>query len=141
LMNREGTLIADGSPRELFGHQQQLFKQEGAAIPAVCERAIAFEAKGFIWSPFPLTVAEGNEQLIMNYRQANRTRDLFSTDAAGAEHRDVDHRQVSMAKVAPIMKVCDLAFRYEQKEVLRGVSFNLYPGAITVLLGMNGAGK
>lgn len=141
LMNREGTLIADGSPRELFGHQQQLFKQEGAAIPAVCERAIAFEAKGFIWSPFPLTVAEGNEQLIMNDRQANRTRDLFSTDATGAEHRDVDHRQVSMAKVAPIMKVCDLAFRYEQKEVLRGVSFNLYPGAITVLLGMNGAGK
>lgn len=141
LMNREGTLIADGSPRELFGHQQQLFKQEGAAIPAVCERAVAFAAKGFIWSPFPLTVEEGNEQLIMNDRQANRTRDLFSTDATGAEHRDVDHRQVSMAKVAPIMKVCDLAFRYEQKEVLRDVSFNLYPGAITVLLGMNGAGK
>lgn len=41
----------------------------------------------------------------------------------------------------PRIAVHDLAFRYREREVLRGVSFDVAPASIVGLLGPNGAGK
>ncbi len=41
----------------------------------------------------------------------------------------------------PALSARGLVFRYGDREVLRGVGIDLYPGEVTVLLGPNGSGK
>lgn len=41
----------------------------------------------------------------------------------------------------PLLKVSDLQKSYTQKQVLKGISFEVFPGEIVAFLGANGAGK
>lgn len=41
----------------------------------------------------------------------------------------------------PILKICNIGFRYGDKQVLDSISLDLYPGEIIGILGPNGSGK
>jgi iron complex transport system ATP-binding protein len=43
--------------------------------------------------------------------------------------------------VEPVLKISNISFRYEDKQVLDGVSLDVHPGEIIGILGPNGSGK
>jgi iron complex transport system ATP-binding protein len=43
--------------------------------------------------------------------------------------------------VNPLLSARKIAFRYGERDVLRGVDADLFPGGVTILLGPNGSGK
>ncbi len=43
--------------------------------------------------------------------------------------------------VEPLLHIADLHGGYTHKNVLHGISFDVYPGEIVGLIGLNGAGK
>jgi iron complex transport system ATP-binding protein len=43
--------------------------------------------------------------------------------------------------VEPVLKISNISFRYEDKQVLDGISLDVHPGEIIGILGPNGSGK
>ncbi len=41
----------------------------------------------------------------------------------------------------PVLSAREVSFRYGERDILRGVDIDLFPGEVTVLLGPNGSGK
>lgn len=48
---------------------------------------------------------------------------------------------IGMGPMEPLIEVKDLYFEYETKRVLKGISLEVYPGEIMVIMGPSGCGK
>lgn len=82
--------------------------------------------KALGWKPLPLTVEEGKSYI---------SRSNIESD----EHTSAQ-KQARFADM-PYLHTTNLNIHYDQKQVLKDVNLEVFPGQITVLMGPNGAGK
>jgi energy-coupling factor transport system ATP-binding protein len=114
-----GAVVASGPPRQVLPHID-------LAPPLVTL------AKMLHWEPLPLTVKEGRQ-----FAQAWRP---------PAAHRATQPAPTAKSSASPhtngsYLQARDLAVGYAGRPVLEGVSLDVWPGEIVVLMGRNGAGK
>jgi energy-coupling factor transporter ATP-binding protein EcfA2 len=109
--------VIAGSPREVL-------RQIDLNSPLVT----LAKARG--WEPLPLTIEEAQEFVI--------TEKSFTDHAAGNEKAI---SATGKGKQEAFIHIDDLVVYYGSIAALQGVSLDLYPGEIAVLMGPNGAGK
>lgn len=107
-----------GTPREVL-----------AEIPLAPPLAQVGKMLG--WTPLPLSIKE-----------ARRFTSGWSKPTSTITRNPSPASLASLASLAsPAMRLQNVWFGYAGREVLRGLSVNIYPGEITALMGRNGTGK
>ena len=124
LLLDKGTILAQGTPREIYQSMQQSDKHAWALMPAFAR----------IWSETgrdgscPLNIAQGRERL-KDYAAAHETFPLY--------------QEAIPASGETILELKDLWFRYQKDspDILKGLHLKAKRGEFIAVLGGNGAGK
>lgn len=84
----------------------------------------------------PLTVREGREYLISKMRD-------FNIAGSSVEAVKTKKHSQNIKTGKPIIEASELWYRYERNsdDILKSMSFNIYKGELTCIIGGNGAGK
>jgi energy-coupling factor transport system ATP-binding protein len=113
-ISARGRDVRSGPPREVLA--------QSPLVPPVTALG-----KALGWSPLPVTVAEG--------------RPFAQHAAAKAAMRRSTPAKVAAPTMPSCLRVENLEAGYGSRPVLHGVSLDLVPGEIVVLMGRNGSGK
>ncbi|MEM8536066.1 MAG: ATP-binding cassette domain-containing protein, partial [Chloroflexota bacterium] len=131
VLGEHGSILADGTPRTVFGDYADTLKTHGIWMPQVCLLAHILHALGFVLEPFPVTLEEAEIAL--------RTIEVNST------LEQVNNSQESITTSSPeattAIDVHSLSFSYGQKRILDDVSLAIPQGDFLAIVGANGAGK
>jgi energy-coupling factor transport system ATP-binding protein len=118
-MDKNGNILAKGSPREVFKHHGLRLMEEGIFLPYASTLALQSSTN---WQLFPLTSDELKDQLIGSTLPS-------LTPSPQVEGTDM-------------LTVENLTFRYpNQEQLFEKLSFSVKEGSITAIVGENGAGK
>ncbi len=122
LVMKEGTLIADGAPREVIAS----LDGDSELLHSMPSAVRLYHALGGV-GECPLTVREGRRFLHTHFK--NHLSMLPDKPRDGGK--------------TPALELRDVWFRYEKNapDVLRGLDLTVYAGEIFCLLGGNGTGK
>lgn len=118
-LDKEGKIIAQGSPREVFEVHGRTLMEEGIFLPYPSSLALQSNKK---WDPFPLMAEEFSTQL-----------DPLPLHSALPKVTETEQA---------ILEVKHLSFSYpSQSSLFENLSFSIEKGKITAIVGENGAGK
>ncbi|RSL35274.1 ABC transporter ATP-binding protein [Salibacterium salarium] len=129
VLSKNGGVITEGPPREVFRHSFSALEEEGVWIPTICREALKLEAEGKMnWSQLPLSLEEWETECTK----------------IGMEKSDIDSTTAEKNQIRnekPLMEVRNVSFSYRDHQALTNIQFNLYAGEFVALAGANGAGK
>lgn len=118
-LDKQGDLLAKGSPRDVFRDHGARLMEEGIFLPFPSVLALDSQKP---WDPFPLTADELTSQIHSNPLLPKAENEKVSTP--------------------PLVEVNNLCFQYPNREALfKDLSFSVEQGSITAIVGENGAGK
>lgn len=123
-----GTILVDGEPRAIFRDAFLTLQQQGVWQPQVVSLAHHLRREGIILDLFPLTSGEAEQAL-----------QQVSFSPRAGEKTPVAHEPSRSA--LPAIEVCDLSFRYGERQVLDHITLTVPEGTFLALVGTNGAGK
>lgn len=130
VLNRDGQVSADGSPAHIFNSHAAVLEAEGVWLPAPAEAGKKLQRKKErSKAALPVTLREW---------------ETFAADYSAAEVRASLPQRKKVAEPSqgpPVLEVEQAAFGYNAQPIFENVSFSLYPGEMTALVGANGAGK
>ncbi len=126
-----GKIVLDGKPREVLNQSGRMIHHElGLRLPEATEFALAAEAKGYSFSPIPITSAEldlENLKFKPAAEISSKSPETLSSDSHNSK---------------PIIHVSNLSFSYANSfQALKNVSLEIQKGEILAILGRNGSGK
>lgn len=131
VLSAGGRIVADGSPREVFGERADDLAEHGVWMPRVSLLANRLRERGARFGPFPVTLDEAR----LAFR---RLAPCGRQRADGAAERTV----AEPATVgAPALEIRGLSFSHGERRVLDRVSLRVPKGDFLALVGANGAGK
>jgi energy-coupling factor transport system ATP-binding protein len=130
VLDRCGRVSADGSPGRIFSSHTAVLEAEG------------------VWLPEP---AEAGKKLLKQPETSKallpvtlREWETFAAEYSAADVRASLPQPAKMADPSlepPVLEVKQAGFAYGTQPVFENVSFSLYPGEMTAVVGANGAGK
>lgn len=130
LLGRNGTIIADGSPRHVFYEHASLLRQEGVWMPQCVQLTCALKERGIPLAEKPLTVDETVDMLTTFYSHQ------VLTDAWKADRR---HEMSSSMDANLALEIKHHAFGKEC--MLQPMQLQVPQGDFLAIVGENGAGK
>ncbi|MGQ9491673.1 MAG: ABC transporter ATP-binding protein [Anaerolineae bacterium] len=128
-LNEQGTVIAEGTPRQVFAEQGDELTRQGIWLPAVCRLTQALNNNGQSLAAFPLSVTEAEAVL----------RPLISR-ASGQRVPPPAETSIPNGESAIEMDEVDFAYP-EGPPILRRVNLHVRRGSFCALAGANGSGK
>ena len=137
LLNPDGTLLADGNPRDVFKKHLSKIKEYGIWIPTVFWIGMKIEEKykeqNIQIEPLPLTIDEA----------VNTFKPLIKS-YSGKKEKEIRYKKIKKRKYKKInqLEIRDLSFAYtDEKYVLKNLSFSVDKGDFLAIVGPNGSGK
>ena len=131
VLGKEGEVIADGAPRDIFNNQYSEIKEQGIWVPQICKYAKELERQGVVWSPYPLTLEE---------LKANIETHQLDFQAPEIKINNQKNHDKHKGEI-PLLQVENVSFSYQNHHVLNNINFSISSGDFVALLGPNGAGK
>jgi energy-coupling factor transporter ATP-binding protein EcfA2 len=130
VLGKEGKIIADDSPRNIFKSHVARLSEEGIWVPQIYMYARKLEQQGMKWTHFPLTLEEWQEELEKKGLGLPKSQlDSQNYQASEEEHS------------TPLLQLQNISFSYKNHNVLQNLNFSIQSGDFVALLGPNGAGK
>jgi energy-coupling factor transport system ATP-binding protein len=137
LLNPDGTLLANGNPRDVLKKHISKIKEYGIWIPSVFWIAVKIEEKykeqNIQIEPLPLTIDEAVntfKPLIKSY-SGEQEKEIRNKKRKKREYKKVNQLEIK-----------DLSFAYtDEKYVLKNLSFSVDKGDFLAIVGPNGSGK
>lgn len=137
LLNPDGTLLADGNPRDVFKKHFSKIKEYGIWIPTVFWIGMKIEEKykeqNIQIEPLPLTINEA----------VNTFKPLLKF-SSNEKDKEIRYKKIKKRKCKKInqLEIKDLSFAYtDEKYVLKNLSFSVDKGDFLAIVGPNGSGK
>jgi energy-coupling factor transporter ATP-binding protein EcfA2 len=130
VLGKEGKVIADGAPRNIFDDKYSEIIEQGIWVPQICKYAKELEGQGMNWSPYPLTVEEWKENI-----------ETHQPDFQAPEIRINNQKIRDKHDEVPLLQVKNVSISYQNHHVLNNINFSISCGDFVALLGPNGAGK
>ena len=131
VLGKEGKVIADGAPRNIFNDKYSEIIEQGIWVPQICKYAKELEGQGMKWSPYPLTVEEWKENIETHQPDFQAPEIRINNQKIHDKHDDE----------IPLLQVKNVSFSYQNHHVLNNINFSIFCGDFVALLGPNGAGK
>lgn len=161
----DGAIIYDGNPRYILEkYGEDILENVGIRIPEITQLAVRLNKRGFVISPFPLTVKEAVESMINKKDEikfvrsigkgfdeeltkkdkfkftVNSKKEEFEFDKSLREELKIKSKK-EMAEEKAI-DVKGLNFTYPTgKKAVKNVTFDINRGDMVALMGKNGSGK
>ena len=150
----DGAIIYDGDPRYILEkYGENILENIGIRIPEITQLAVRLNKKGFVISPFPLTVKEAVESILRKRDKIGFIQSLRK--GSGEELRKKDNAEfgkslkkklrLNLEEEKSREKAIDirgLNFTYPTgKKAVKNVTFNINRGDMVALMGKNGSGK
>jgi energy-coupling factor transport system ATP-binding protein len=130
VLNHNGQVTADGSPGRIFYSHEAVLEAEGVWLPVPAEAGKKLLRKTEITTAaLPVTLREW-ETFAADYP-------ITEVLASLPQPKQV----AEPSQKPPVLEVKRAASAYGKHTVFENVSFSLYPGEMTSLVGANGAGK
>ncbi len=137
LLNPDGTLLADGNPRDVFKKHISKIKKYGIWIPSVFWIGVKIEEKykeqNIQIEPLPLTIDEA----------VNTFKPLIKS-YSGKKKKGIRNKKIKKREYKKVnqLEIKDLSFAYtDEKYVLKNLSFSVDKGDFLAIVGPNGSGK
>ena len=137
LLNPDGTLLADGNPRDVFKKHFSKIKEYGIWIPTVFWIGMKIEEKykeqNIQIEPLPLTIDEA----------VNTFKPLIKS-YSGKKEKEIRNKKIKKREYKKVnqLEIKDLSFAYtDEKYVLKNLSFSVDKGDFLAIVGPNGSGK
>ncbi|MBF4550495.1 ABC transporter ATP-binding protein [Pseudoclavibacter sp. VKM Ac-2888] len=149
VLDAEGRLAFDGTPREVFGQNAARLRELGVWFPVAHEAAACFTAAGWDLGPGPLPLL--GSELARRLERVDRAL-LPDSSGSGAHRRELPQQSDALpitglagkrapGEPAPRLETRALTVTRGRTRVLGPVSLSIQPGSITAVVGHNGAGK
>jgi len=124
-----GTIVADGTPREIFGNRS-LCSRLGLWTPQVCQVSLDLIEQGVTLDPLPLT----SEEAVSAMRRSSVTYSEVPFEPSGS--------QVGNTDSTALVEVKNLSYAYGGgPPVLQDISLRVETGEFLAVVGANGSGK
>lgn len=135
VLGRDGRIVADGPPREVFYRQYDELVQEGVWLPYAVQLAQRLIQRGVPVPGAPLTVRE-TVKMLETVHLTEEVRELVL-------HAAVGRKSEAAANAEPeiVLEIKPAEFTREQDGVLKPMHLRVPKGDFLALVGQNGAGK
>ena len=153
IMN-DGAIIYDGDPRYILEkYGEDILENVGIRIPEITQLAVRLNKRGFVISPFPLTVKEAVESILKKRGEIEFIRSLRKGSGEELQKKERLKLAKSLKKKLhsnlkeekneeKAIDVKELNFTYPTgKKAVRNVTFDINRGDMVALMGKNGSGK
>ncbi len=131
VINKKGTKIAEGTPREVFTNYSEIIIKEGIWMPQTAILYYELEKNGITLDKVPLTISEAINS-IKNLKNFPINKKSINSDKTSNE---------LLINNQSVLKIDNLSFSYDKYKVLNSISLNIDSGDFLAIVGTNGAGK
>ena len=150
----DGAIIYDGNPRYILEkYGEDILENVGIRIPEITQLAVRLNKRGFVISPFPLTVKEAVESILKKRGEIEFIRCLRKGSGEELQKKGRFKLPKSLKKKLHLnlkeekseekaIDVKELNFTYPTgKKAVKNVTFDINRGNMVALVGKNGSGK
>jgi len=150
----DGAIIYDGDPRYILEkYGEDILENVGIRIPEITQLAVRLNKRGFVISPFPLTVKEAVESILKKRDEIEFIRSLRKGSCEELKKKEGLELAKSLKKKLHLnlkeekseekaIDVKGFSFSYPAgKKAVKNVTFDINKGDMVALMGKNGSGK
>ena len=138
VMSREGQVISQGTPHEVFARHSDEMEREGVWLPMTCRLMRALRDSGAPAGDCPLTLDEVEDWLRVMWSATTPVVAPLLPNAGG----NGGPRRLESSHSTPAIALRDLTFAYpDSTPALRNVNLQIERGRFFALVGANGSGK